>query len=124
MKPDTKKAPNKRSDSKKSDAPKGNYQPKKKPKKFVTRDDFIVLKPLDEVKGLFRQYFSKYRTAGHIMSKQDVIKHVLSKLNAKEDATFADAINDLVKDSFIEVQEDGVTLVLTQKGADSFSKKK
>ena len=118
MKQDTKKTT-----MKKPDAPQGNYRPKKKAKKFVTKDDFIVLKPLDEVKGLFRQYFSKNRTAGHIMSKQDVVKHVLSKLNAKEDATFADAITDLKKDGFIEVKEDGVTLVLTQKGADSFSKK-
>ncbi|MCX6074248.1 MAG: hypothetical protein NTY39_08020 [Campylobacterales bacterium] len=52
------------------------------------------------------------------MTKQDVINNVLRKLDSKQDKTFAKAMEELKSDGLIEVQEDGVTLVLTQKGAD------
>jgi hypothetical protein len=55
---------------------------------------------------------------GHIMSKSDVIKAILKKLDAKQDKFFTRAMDELTNEAIIEVQPDGVTLVLTQKGAD------
>ena len=91
-----------------------------KNKKNVYRERIVELKPIDEVKGFFRSYFKKNCSAGHIMSKEDVIKHVLRKLTAKEDSIFADALSELQKEGFIEILEDGVSLKLTQKGSGSF----
>lgn len=107
--------------NKKAPAKTWSYKPKAKPKKFVER--IIPLKPVDEVKAFFRTYFKQNCTAGHIMTKEAVIKHVLRKLTAKEDAVFADALNELKKSGHVEVQDDGVSIMLTQKGADSFAKK-
>jgi len=92
----------------------------KKKKAFTPKYTPPELKPVEEVQGLFRQYFKQHKTVGHIMTAQDVKKHVLKKLTAKEDAVFGDAIKALSKEGFIEVQEDGVSLLLTQKGVDSF----
>lgn len=52
------------------------------------------------------------------MNKQDVINNVLRKLDSKQDKTFAKAMDELKNEGLIEVQDDGVTLVLTLKGAD------
>lgn len=104
----------------KSPAKKKGYNPNSKSRKNAYHKE-VELKPIDEVKAFFRDYFRKNNTAGHIMSKEDVIKHVLKKLTPKEDSLFAEALNALKVSGFIEVKEDGVTLMLTQKGADSFS---
>lgn len=55
---------------------------------------------------------------GHIMTKQDVINAILKKLGPKQDRPFQIAMDELKNDGIIEIQEDGVTLILTQKGAD------
>ncbi|MGZ8546218.1 MAG: hypothetical protein ACXWVX_09900 [Sulfuricurvum sp.] len=52
------------------------------------------------------------------MTKQDVINAILKKLGPKQDRSFQIAMDELKNDGIIEMQEDGVTLVLTQKGAD------
>lgn len=54
------------------------------------------------------------------MNKQDVIKNVLKKIDSKQDHAFEKAMNQLKNDGLIETKEDGITLVLTQKGAESF----
>jgi len=51
--------------------------------------------PKNEVKEMFMNWFKKHNQVGQIMSKQDV-----------------------VRGGIMEVQEDGVTLVLTAKGAE------
>lgn len=56
--------------------------------------------------------------AGHIMSKQDVITHILKKIDSKQDRPFQIAMDELKNDGVIEIKEDGVTLVLTQKGSE------
>lgn len=69
---------------------------------------------------MFMNWFKSSRAvAGHVMGKADVIKNVLKKLDSKQDKIFEKAMNELKSDGLIEVQEDGVTLVLTQKGADT-----
>ncbi len=60
--------------------------------------------------------------AGKIMEKQDVVRSILTKLDAKQNAILEIAMNELSSTGLIEVQPDGVTLVLTQKGADALQK--
>lgn len=55
---------------------------------------------------------------GHIMSKQDVINAILKKIGPKQDRPFQIAMDELKHDGMIEMKEDGVTVVLTQKGAE------
>lgn len=55
---------------------------------------------------------------GHLMTKQDVINAILKKIDSKQDRPFTIAMEELKNDGIIEVKEDGVTLMLTQKGAD------
>ena len=80
----------------------------------------VELKPIDEVKAFFRNYFKEHSSVGTEMGPQEVKKHILKYLTAKEDAVFTQALNDLVNEGFIDKKSDGVTLVLTQKGSDSF----
>jgi len=68
---------------------------------------------------MFMNWFISSRAvAGHIMTKQDVINAVLKKIDSKQDRPFSIAMEELKSDGIIEVKEDGVTLVLTQKGAE------
>jgi hypothetical protein len=57
---------------------------------------------------------------GHIMTKQDVINAVLKKIGPKQDKAFTKAMDELKNEGIIEIKEDGVTLILTQKGAEAF----
>jgi len=52
------------------------------------------------------------------MTKQDVISAILKKLDSKQDRAFQIAMDELKNDGTIEIKEDGVTLVLTQKGSE------
>ncbi len=68
---------------------------------------------------MFINWFKASRALeGHIMTKQDVINAILKKLGPKQDRPFQIAMDELKNDGIIEIQEDGVTLILTQKGAD------
>lgn len=68
---------------------------------------------------MFMTWFRSSRAVeGHIMTKQDVINAVLKKLGPKQDRPFQMAMDELKNDGLIETKEDGVTLVLTAKGAD------
>lgn len=70
---------------------------------------------------LFMNWFKASRALeGHIMSKQDVINAILKKIGPKQDRPFQIAMDELKHDGMIEMKEDGVTVVLTQKGADSY----
>jgi transcriptional regulator of NAD metabolism len=64
---------------------------------------------------MFRLWFKKNNTVGYVMSKQDIVKNILTKLNAKQESSLQEAINELKTEGLIEVKEDGVTLVLIKK---------
>lgn len=67
---------------------------------------------------MFMNWFkARQAEQGHVMSKQDVITGILKKLDSKQDRAFQIAMDELKHDGMIEIQEDGVTLVLTAKGA-------
>lgn len=93
--------------------------PKMNSKKKVTKKMTIDVTPVKEVKEMFINWFKKNKNIGQVMTKQDVVKNILTKLNAKQDDALEEAMRQLKNSGFIEVQEDGVTLVLTQKGAES-----
>lgn len=68
---------------------------------------------------MFMNWFkSGCATEGHIMTKQDVISAILKKLDSKQDRAFQMAMEELKNDGLIDIKEDGVTLVLTPKGAE------
>lgn len=75
----------------------------------------IDITPKNEVKKMFRDWFKKHNNAGQIMTKQDVINTVIKNLTKEQDKFLVDAMNEMVFEGLIEVQEDGVTLVLKRK---------
>ncbi len=90
-----------------------------KKKSVLPKNKKIDLTPRNEVKEMFINWFRKNKNVGQIMTKQDVVRNILTKLDAKQNDALEAAMNQLKKDGFIEVQEDGLTLVLTKLGADS-----
>jgi len=54
------------------------------------------------------------------MTKKDVISAILKKLDSNQDRAFQIAMDELKYEGIIEIQEDGVTVVLTEKGAEKF----
>ncbi len=75
----------------------------------------IDITPKNEVKEMFRNWFKKRNEAGQIMTKQDVINNILKNLNKEQDKFLEEAMDEMVSEGLIEVQEDGVTLVLKRK---------
>lgn len=68
---------------------------------------------------MFINWFkSSNAVQGHVMTKTDVIKAILKKLDSKQDKFFTRAMDELANEGVFEIQPDGVTLILTQKGAD------
>ena len=68
---------------------------------------------------MFFVWFKKQKAvAGHVMTKTDVLKNIIKNLDKKQDDVLEAAMNDLKTGGFLEIQEDGFSLVLTQKGAD------
>lgn len=100
---------------------KKGYSPKQNRNNYAPAPKSSDLKPKDEVKAFFRSYFAKRNETGQLMSKEDVIKHVLKKLTPQEEEEFHSAVNELKNEGFIAIETDGLSFTLTQKGADSFS---
>ena len=73
----------------------------------------------EEVKEMFMLWFKKQKAvSGHIMSKTDVLKNIIKNIDTKQDGVLEAAMNELKSSGLLETQEDGFSLVLTQKGAD------
>ena len=79
----------------------------------------LDITPKDEVKEMFKSWFSKDCKVGKIMSKQSVVKDILTRLDSKQNKVLDVAMNELKSSGFIDVEADGVTLILTQVGVDS-----
>jgi len=86
--------------------------------KTSPKNKTLDLDPKNEVKEMFIKWFKKNNTVGQIMTKQDVVENVIAKLDAKQNDALEQAMNELKRSGLIEAKEDGVTLVLTQKGVD------
>lgn len=76
----------------------------------------------NQVKQMFSNWFKNHNRVGYVMSKQDIVKNIITQLNSKQENSLEIAISELNKDGYVEVQEDGLTLVLTQKGVNDFKK--
>ncbi|EDZ63705.1 hypothetical protein SMGD1_1445 [Sulfurimonas gotlandica GD1] len=90
-------------------------------RKSSPKEKKIDVAPKNEVKDMFMAWFKKNRSIGQIMTKGDVVTNIIKKLDSKQDSALAEAMKELKDYGFIEVQEDGVTLVLTKKGYDFIS---
>ena len=96
-------------------APKNNIKYNSGRKKVPSKDKKLDDAPKNEVKDMFMAWFKKNRSLGQIMTKEDVVKNVIKNLDAPQNDALEEAMRELKKYGFIEVQEDGVTLVLTKK---------
>ncbi len=68
---------------------------------------------------MFMLWFKKQKAvSGHVMSKTDVLKNIIKNIDTKQDGVLEAAMNELKSSGLLETQEDGFSLVLTQKGAD------
>lgn len=88
-------------------------------RKLPPKNNSTDTTPKNEVKEMFLKWFKKNKSAGYVMSKQAVVQNILTQLNAKQEDALLTALNELKYEGIIEIQEDGVTLVLTQKGAET-----
>ena len=69
---------------------------------------------------MFMLWFKKEKAvAGDVMTKRDVLKNIIKNLDKKQDDVLEIAMNDLKAGGYLETQEDGFSLVLTEKGAKS-----
>lgn len=93
--------------------------PRNNNKKKLTKKMSIDVAPINEVKEMFMNWFKKNNKVGQIMTKQDVITSILTKLDAKQNEALEEAMHQLKSGGLITIQEDGVTLVLTEKGSNS-----
>jgi predicted nucleic acid-binding protein len=93
--------------------------PKNSKRKSPPKSKKIDPAPKKEVKEMFMKWFKKHNSVGQIMTKQDVVTNILTRLDAKQNDALKEAMDELKSNGLIEVKEDGVTLVLTQKGSDS-----
>jgi|FLOH01.1.fsa_nt_gi hypothetical protein len=104
-------------------SPKKNYNdvnatPHNNKRKAPPKKNKADATPKNEVKEMFMNWFKKRNTAGQVMTKQDVVKNILTKLDAKQNDAMEKAINELKSEGWIEIKEDGVTLALTEKGVE------
>ena len=76
----------------------------------------------NQVKEMFSNWFKKNNNVGYIMSKQDIVKNILTKLTSKQENSLQIAIKELDEDGYVKIQEDGLSLLLTQKGVNDFKK--
>ena len=75
----------------------------------------IDITPKNQVKQMFRDWFKKRNEAGQVMTRQEVINSVIKKLTKEQDKFLKDAMDEMVFEGLIEIQEDGVTVVLKRK---------
>lgn len=74
----------------------------------------------EEVIEMFLKWFKKQNaSAGHIMSKEDVLKNIIKNIDAKQEGVLERAMGELASKGILETQEDGFSLMLTEKGAKS-----
>jgi len=116
-----KSSPNKNYSNEKTFPKNNNNNYSNSRKKSFPKDKKIDIAPKNEVKEMFVSWFKRNRSLGKIMTKEDVVINIIKKLDAKQEKALEEAMNELKEEGFMEVQEDGVTLVLTKKGYDRIS---
>ncbi|OIP56318.1 MAG: hypothetical protein AUK54_02390 [Helicobacteraceae bacterium CG2_30_36_10] len=97
-------------------SPKNTNSPHTNRRKSPPKKSSMDIAPKNEVKEMFMAWFKKHNHVGQVMTKQDVTQNILTKLNAKQNDALEEAMNELKSEQLIELKEDGVTIILTQKG--------
>lgn len=90
---------------------------KKKNKRSSIKTKKIDLAPKNEVKEMFMSWFKRNNNIGQVMTKEDVVRNIITKLDSKQNDALEEAMNELNSYGIIEVKDDGVTLILTEKGS-------
>ena len=91
----------------------------KEKKNLVSKKLKVDMSPKDEVKAMFMDWFKKNKKINQIMSKENVVKEVLIKLDKRQNKVLELAMDELKNSGLVNMLEDGVTLVLTKRGFDS-----
>ena len=111
--------------------PKKNYSTSKPPRKGAKtaprgaqrkappKKTALDVAPKNEVKAMFVAWFKRNNEVGQVMTKLDVAREIIKKLDKPQNEALEIAMKELVKEGLFEAQEDGVTLVLTEQGAES-----
>ena len=97
-------------------SPKNTNSPHTNRRKSPPKKSSMDIAPKNEVKEMVMAWFKKHNHVGQVMTKQDVTQNILTKLNAKQNDALEEAMNELKSEQLIELKEDGVTIILTQKG--------
>ena len=90
---------------------------KKKNKRSSIKTKKVDLAPKNEVKEMFMSWFKRNNNIGQVMTKEDVVRNIIAKLDSKQNDALEEAMNELNSYGIIEVKDDGVTLILTEKGS-------
>lgn len=97
----------------------GKAAPQNTQRKAPPKKSAIDVAPKNEVKEMFTAWFKKHNSVGQVMTKLDVAREIIKKLDKPQNEALEEAMNELVKEGLFEIQEDRVTLVLTEQGAES-----
>lgn len=92
--------------------------PRSMQRKAPPKKTALDVAPKNEVKAMFVSWFTRHNQVGQVMTKLDVAREIIKKLDKPQNEALEIAMSELVKEGFFEVQEDGVTLVLTQLGSE------
>lgn len=95
---------------------KNTSSPHTNKRKSPPKNNSMDATPKNEVKEMFMAWFKKRNHVGQLMTKQDVVQNILTKLDAKQNDALEEAMNELESEKLIELKEDGLTIALTQKG--------
>jgi len=88
-------------------------------RKLKPKKSNVEINPKDEVKEMFLDWFRKNRKTTKVMKKESVVRDILRKLDSKQNKVLDIAMEELKTSGLIEVESDGVTLVLTDLGLES-----
>ena len=108
-------------------APKKSYEKKtglstQERKRRASKKSALETLYTEEVIEMFVKWFKKQNAlAGHVMSKEDVLKNIIKNLDKKQDDVLEKAMRRLEKSGFMRRGEDGFSLILTEKGAERLS---
>jgi hypothetical protein len=110
--------------------PKKNYSSSKPPRngaktaprsvqrKAPPKKTALDVTPKNEVKAMFVAWFKRNNNVGQVMTKLDVAREIIKKLDKPQNEALEIAMKELVREGLFEIQEDGVTLVLTKQGTE------
>lgn len=75
--------------------------------------------PKEDVKNMILSWFKETNSkAGHTLDQRNFLHSIQLKLNPKQEEKINEAVNDLVEEGLVEINEIK-SIVLTEKGVDA-----